>query len=126
MSHGQFSGEPKTDWLTEDGKEDRRMTVLEDFWFRDPDMKRWEAPVRSVIDRVFDPASAVDGRRITLHRRLSARLHRPRRGVRPGTRRSDGPAHRGQDVLPRVSCRRMFGRASHSAVPRRQSRCRGI
>ena len=55
MSHGDFSGEPKTDWLTEDGREDRRMTVLEDFWFCDPKRRRWDAPKGSIVDGASIP-----------------------------------------------------------------------
>jgi hypothetical protein len=44
MSHGNFSGEPKTLWLTEANTPDRRMQMLEDFVFTDPKGKAWGAP----------------------------------------------------------------------------------
>ena len=31
MSHGQFSGEPRTVWLTDKANPDRKMQVAEDF-----------------------------------------------------------------------------------------------
>lgn len=44
FNQGNFSGEPKTIWLTESGVPDRRMRVLEDFSFSDPTEKVWPAP----------------------------------------------------------------------------------
>jgi hypothetical protein len=41
MSHGTFSGEPETHWLTEAGEPDRRMKLLARFSFVDPDRKEW-------------------------------------------------------------------------------------
>ena len=43
MGYGSFSGNPKTEWLSEAG-EDRNMCLLETFWYIDPDGRRWEAP----------------------------------------------------------------------------------
>lgn len=43
MENGRFSGNPKTEWLSENG-EDRDMRLLEAFWYTDPDGRRWEAP----------------------------------------------------------------------------------
>ena len=43
--HGEFSDPPKTLWQTEGGQAgDRRMTLLADFDFLDPDKKLWRAP----------------------------------------------------------------------------------
>jgi hypothetical protein len=42
-SHGYFSGEPETRWLTEDVP-DRRMALLADFCFTDPKGMEWRAP----------------------------------------------------------------------------------
>lgn len=49
-----FSGEPKTVWSTEHGR-DRRMTLLEDFWFVDRAQARWDAPKGSVVDGATIP-----------------------------------------------------------------------
>lgn len=54
MNHGKFSGDPKTQWLTEAGP-DRRMQVLERFVFTDPKSRVWEAPAGSVVDGASIP-----------------------------------------------------------------------
>ena len=54
MSHGTFSGEPRTLWLTESG-DDRGMRMLEPFTFTDPSATLWDAPVGSVIDGASIP-----------------------------------------------------------------------
>lgn len=41
--HGSFSGEPKTVWLTEPGA-DRRVRLIEEFSFIDPDNLVWRVP----------------------------------------------------------------------------------
>lgn len=53
--HGSFSGEPDTRWCTEDGTPDRRMMLLADFSFCDPDEHAWDAPARSVVDGASIP-----------------------------------------------------------------------
>jgi len=55
MSHGEFSGEPDAVWLTEDGTPDRRMRILSDFSFTDPDSRVWEARAGSVVDGASIP-----------------------------------------------------------------------
>jgi hypothetical protein len=52
---GSFSGNPKTEWLDEAGA-DRRMKLLEDFWYDDPSGRRWAAPAGSLIDGASIPA----------------------------------------------------------------------
>lgn len=42
--HGAFSGQPITEWLTEDRRPDRRMKLLGDFWFIDPAGQQWTVP----------------------------------------------------------------------------------
>ena len=54
MSLDRFSGDPKTVWLSEDGA-DRRMRLLQDFWYEDPTGKRWLAPQGSAIDGASIP-----------------------------------------------------------------------
>jgi Protein of unknown function (DUF1353) len=45
MSHGNFSDDvPETKWMTEQGTPDRRMTLMKEFWFDDPQGRRWSAP----------------------------------------------------------------------------------
>ena len=51
---GSFSGNPLVRWLTESG-DDRRMRIEEDFWYLDPDGKRWDAPRGSEIDGASIP-----------------------------------------------------------------------
>lgn len=54
-NHGTFSGNPKTEWLVDANGADRDMQLLEDFWFIDPDNKKWFAPAKSVIDGASIP-----------------------------------------------------------------------
>jgi hypothetical protein len=49
-----FSGDPVTQWLTEYGA-DRRMKMLEDFWFVDGAGKRWIAPKGAIINGASIP-----------------------------------------------------------------------
>ncbi len=53
--YGCFSGHPKTEWLNETDA-DRRMKLLEDFWYDDSTGRRWCAPSGSVIDGASIPA----------------------------------------------------------------------
>jgi hypothetical protein len=55
MSHGDFSGEPQTRWLTDEKTADRKMTVLEDFWFVDPKKKEWRTPAYYEVDGASIP-----------------------------------------------------------------------
>ena len=54
MSNGSFSGNPKTEWLSERG-EDRDMLLLEAFWYADPQDRRWLAPQGSMTDGASIP-----------------------------------------------------------------------
>lgn len=54
MSLGSFSGNPRTEWLTENGA-DRNMSLLEDFWYEDPAGRRWHAPKGSEINGASIP-----------------------------------------------------------------------
>jgi len=54
MSNGSFSGNPHTEWLSEHG-DDRRMRLLEAFWYLDPDGRRWEVPAGTVVDGASIP-----------------------------------------------------------------------
>ena len=40
MGNGEFSGNPRTLWLSERG-DDRDMQLLQDFWYIDPQGRRW-------------------------------------------------------------------------------------
>ena len=55
MSHGQFSGDPQSQWLTEEGTDDRSMQLLEPFSFRDPAGKNWLATKGSHVDGASIP-----------------------------------------------------------------------
>jgi len=52
---GTFSGNPKTEWLTDDKDDDRNMILLEDFIFTDANGKVWPAPKDSVINGASIP-----------------------------------------------------------------------
>ena len=49
-----FSGEPKTRWIAESNGE-RRMTLLDEFWFTDRAGRRWTAPEGAIIDGASIP-----------------------------------------------------------------------
>jgi hypothetical protein len=49
-----FSGDPVTQWLSELGS-DRRMKILEDFWFADEADKLWVAPKGSIVNGASIP-----------------------------------------------------------------------
>lgn len=54
-SHGSFSGNPKTEWLTDPSGEDRDMKLLEEFVYIDPTGHRWSAPVGSIVNGASIP-----------------------------------------------------------------------
>lgn len=54
MSDGNFSSNPKTEWLSGPG-DDRKMKLLEEFWYADPKGRKWVAPKDSVIDGASIP-----------------------------------------------------------------------
>src|SRR5438034_5031797 len=55
MAHGHFSGEPQTQWLTDDQGPDRNMRLLADFSFTDPDGKIWLTPKNYTVDGASIP-----------------------------------------------------------------------
>lgn len=54
MSNGRFSGNPKTEWLSDQG-DDRDMRVLEPFWYLDPGGRRWDVPAGTIINGASIP-----------------------------------------------------------------------
>jgi hypothetical protein len=50
-----FSGEPQTIWLTETDQPDRRMKLLQEFWFVDRKGKKWCVPAECVVDGASIP-----------------------------------------------------------------------
>lgn len=54
MTHGKFSANPEATWLTEPGP-DRRMKLLQDFTFTDPDGKEWLTPKGYRVDGASIP-----------------------------------------------------------------------
>ena len=54
-NHGTFSGNPRTEWLEDPAQPDRDMQLLEDFFFIDPDGRKWPAPKGSVVDGASIP-----------------------------------------------------------------------
>ncbi|MGZ8320691.1 MAG: DUF1353 domain-containing protein [Telluria sp.] len=54
MGSGQFSGNPRTEWLSGDAG-DRGMRLVEPFWFVDPQGRRWDAPAGSATDGATIP-----------------------------------------------------------------------
>lgn len=54
-NHGSFSGNPKTEWLSDPASPDRDMKLLDDFSYTDPDGRRWPAPKGSVVNGASIP-----------------------------------------------------------------------
>lgn len=54
MDYGSFSGNPKTEWLCEQG-EDRNMRLLETLCYTDPQGRRWEAPKDEITNGASIP-----------------------------------------------------------------------
>jgi len=55
MAYGSFSGNPKTEWLCDPQDGDRDMQLLEDFWYDDPDGRRWPANKGSIVNGASIP-----------------------------------------------------------------------
>lgn len=53
--YGVFSGNPKTEWLTDSADSDRNMKILETFSYTDPDGRVWETPAGSVVNGASIP-----------------------------------------------------------------------
>jgi hypothetical protein len=53
--HGEFLGNPKTEWLVNPSGEDQTMQLLEDFSFIDPAGIVWPAPKSSIVDGASIP-----------------------------------------------------------------------
>ena len=56
MAEARFSGDPKTIWLSE-ASADRRMELIEAFWFEDRAGRRWDAGAGSIVDGASIPPS---------------------------------------------------------------------
>jgi hypothetical protein len=54
MGNGEFSGNPRTEWLSGQGN-DRDMRMLEPFWYIDPNGRRWDAPAGTVVNGASIP-----------------------------------------------------------------------
>lgn len=54
MSTGQFSGNPRAEWLSEQGA-DRAMRMIEPFSFTDPAGRHWEVPAGMEVDGATIP-----------------------------------------------------------------------
>jgi hypothetical protein len=55
MTHGFFSGNPQTEWLTNAAGKDRDMQLLQEFSYTDPDAKKWLAPKGVIINGASIP-----------------------------------------------------------------------
>lgn len=54
-NYGNFSGNPKTEWLIDPVNPDRNMKLLEDFTYTDPQGKLWLAPKDAIINGASIP-----------------------------------------------------------------------
>jgi hypothetical protein len=89
MSNGTFSGNPKTEWLSDKGG-DRDMRMLEAFWYIDPAGRRWEAPAGTVVNGASIPRTlwSTVGSPYTGDYRRAALVHDAAVGS-PGVLRAD-------------------------------------
>jgi Protein of unknown function (DUF1353) len=55
MGHGKVSSDPDTVWLIEEGTDDRKMSLLREFSFKDPAAKVWLARAGSEVDGASIP-----------------------------------------------------------------------
>ncbi len=53
--YGCFSGNPRTEWLSDLGAPDRDMRLLEEFSYTDPDGRVWAAPKGGVVNGASIP-----------------------------------------------------------------------
>lgn len=76
MSNGKFSGNPRTEWLSDEG-EDRDMRVIEPFWYLDPEGRRWDVPAGTIINGASIPRTLWSsvGSPYTGHYRRAALVH---------------------------------------------------
>ena len=54
-NYGSFSGNPKTEWLSDPARPDRDMKLLEDFSYTDPAGRKWPAPEGSIVNGASIP-----------------------------------------------------------------------
>lgn len=54
MSDPRFGDDPRTVWLNETGP-DRRMRLIDGFWFQDRQGKRWDAPGGAIVNGASIP-----------------------------------------------------------------------
>ena len=54
-NYGKFSDNPQTEWLADATRPDRDMILLREFWYEDPDGRRWTAPQGARIDGASIP-----------------------------------------------------------------------
>ncbi len=54
-THGSFSEDPQTEWITDPEKADRNMKLLADFSYTDPNNRVWLAPKGSKINGASIP-----------------------------------------------------------------------
>ena len=75
MANGSFSGNPKTEWLSDNNG--RTMRLIDTFWYLDPQGRRWEAPAGSVTDGATIPRTLWSsvGSPFTGSYRLASILH---------------------------------------------------
>jgi hypothetical protein len=75
MANGSFSGNPKTEWLGDQGG--RFMRLIETFWYLDPHGRRWDAPAGCVTDGATIPRTLWSslGSPFTGNYRLASILH---------------------------------------------------
>ncbi|SHG67119.1 DUF1353 domain-containing protein [Massilia sp. CF038] len=89
MGNGIFSGNPKTEWLSDKGS-DRDMRVLDAFWYIDPAGRRWDAPAGTIINGASIPRTLWSsvGSPYTGDYRRAALVHDAAMG-KEGIRRAD-------------------------------------
>lgn len=54
-NYGRFSDTPQTEWVADPHGPDRDMVLLRNFWYEDPDGRRWSAPKGSKVNGASIP-----------------------------------------------------------------------
>ncbi|UUZ48363.1 DUF1353 domain-containing protein [Massilia sp. B-10] len=118
MSNGVFSGNPKTEWLSDQGG-DRDMRMLEAFWYIDPNGRRWDAPAGTVVNGASIPRTlwSTVGSPYTGDYRRAALVHDAAVG-------SSGVLRADADTMFYFAClaRRLLARPGQDAVRGRAHR----
>jgi hypothetical protein len=125
-NYGRFSDNPQTEWVTDSGGPDRDMKLLREFWYEDPNGKRWTAPKGNTINgaSIPRPLWSTVGSPYTDDYRNASIVHDVAcdQANTPDKREAADKMF----YLFRLSCRRMLHTSSPAVVSRRAARRLGL